>query len=286
MMEEVPATFVLISPYVFQNSKKVEFVAKHGALFFAVIFFLYMTLSHLNEQSYVCVLFLPQVVFYSLTYIIGCTSDNKMFQQIQILITSILILYSYGLTSFVNSTSLVLLLTLAYVLMSIYSFVLFVALRKHYVKDLSTPQSVSRLNIVDLCNLLLVSICIVSAIVFTEIGNIWFLLDTEPTRNIQNVSVALWGLVGSFICLIILLVDFYNDVTRCNHSKSMPKLRYVEFDCNGRAWFAVSSQFLIEFRRLPGVAAFHCLLLIDGISQAAQVDIDQVLNQRMLKNFL
>uniref|UniRef100_A0A7E4ZWX7 Vesicle transport protein n=1 Tax=Panagrellus redivivus TaxID=6233 RepID=A0A7E4ZWX7_PANRE len=83
MVKKVQPTFVFLSPYKFQNCKKVKIAAKHGALLFVVIFVICMSVCYFNTNN-LWVLFLPQVVFYILTYIIGCISDNKTFQQIQV----------------------------------------------------------------------------------------------------------------------------------------------------------------------------------------------------------
>uniref|UniRef100_A0A7E4V830 G_PROTEIN_RECEP_F1_2 domain-containing protein n=1 Tax=Panagrellus redivivus TaxID=6233 RepID=A0A7E4V830_PANRE len=265
MVKKVRPAFVLLSPYAFQNSKKVEFAAKHGALLFAIVFFFCLTACYFNTNNHHWAVFLPQVVFYSLTYIIGCNSDNRTFQLIQILITSILIPYSYGLTSFVNSTSLVLLLTLAYVLMSIYSFVLYVIHRKHYVKDLSTPQSVSRLNFVDFCTFVLLIVCIFSAIAFTEMVEFWFPLDTDPTRSVQKVSRAYYRLnwyilAGDFICQISLLVGLYIFVTCCNRFKSKAESSDVQIDCYGRTWYSVSHQLFLANSTIATCCSYISLI--------------------------
>uniref|UniRef100_A0A7E4VDH9 O-antigen ligase family protein n=1 Tax=Panagrellus redivivus TaxID=6233 RepID=A0A7E4VDH9_PANRE len=101
-MRKVQPTFVLFSPYAFQNNKKIEFAAKHGSLFFAIISALCMILIRFYTSGNFWILFLPQFVFYSIVYVFARNCNNKTFQFTQILITYLLVFYNEYLFIFAN----------------------------------------------------------------------------------------------------------------------------------------------------------------------------------------
>uniref|UniRef100_A0A7E4W1C5 Acyltransf_C domain-containing protein n=1 Tax=Panagrellus redivivus TaxID=6233 RepID=A0A7E4W1C5_PANRE len=86
-MEEVQPTFVLFSPYAFQNNEKIEFAAKNGPLLFATISVLCMIIFGLNARDNAWLMFLPHFVIYNLVYIFGCKCNKKTFLLTQIIIT-------------------------------------------------------------------------------------------------------------------------------------------------------------------------------------------------------
>uniref|UniRef100_A0A7E4UPH2 Uncharacterized protein n=1 Tax=Panagrellus redivivus TaxID=6233 RepID=A0A7E4UPH2_PANRE len=277
--EKVQPTYVLISPYAFQTNKFIEFVAKIGPLFFAAFFLTCMILFHQKTNDAFWVLFLPQFVFFSLTFIIGCITNNKTFQLIQIVITYICFDYSYYLACFTGANfrpnkilgCLVLFLLAAIVL---YAIALQIVHRKHYVKDLSTPESISSLNTIDFYHLFffLAGICLALPLLqlltiifparvydFDYLGGV---SDTPPTELSQfevTTIILFYDFFGKFdLCYLVLLTCVFqysrNNVNYLNSIKALSSSKKVMIDCDGRAWYCLfwSSRTVSKPKKLTG----------------------------------
>uniref|UniRef100_A0A7E4UNP1 MARVEL domain-containing protein n=1 Tax=Panagrellus redivivus TaxID=6233 RepID=A0A7E4UNP1_PANRE len=239
---EVQPIYVLLSPYACQNNKTVDFIAKHGNLFFAIVFVISMILLRLNTNDNSWIAFLPQFIFFSLAYMTGCISNNKWFQLIQILITFLFTLpYTICAIDFAwisfdekhyTAAYLVSFVSFIPFLMVVYSTVIHLVYRKHYVRDLCTPQSVSILNFVDFFYGLVFCVCLPG--VFPLL--LW-LQASHQENSASDFSWFEWACVSSFVTSYLVWV--YIDVVYRNRSKSMKPLSYVQIDSDGRAWFSV-----------------------------------------------
>uniref|UniRef100_A0A7E4W5M5 Transmembrane protein n=1 Tax=Panagrellus redivivus TaxID=6233 RepID=A0A7E4W5M5_PANRE len=264
----VQPTYVLFSPYACQNNKKVEFVAKHGSLFFAVIFVICMILFHLNSKDNLWVVFLPLFLFHGVTYVIGCFSSSKTFQFIQILFTSVLVPFNFHLLYFERKNftldyGLEHLIEFSSFATLIYPIILHTVYRKHYVKDLSTAESVSTLNTIDFLQAIMFIACILASGTLTYLLQLLFPFYVYRNPNPQEIltSNSSWveNVITSFVFtyLTCFVVSTYLFVIYCNRSKSMANACNVEIDSDGRAWFSVFHQFAMAFSTLKKCCALR-----------------------------
>uniref|UniRef100_A0A7E5A0X1 Uncharacterized protein n=1 Tax=Panagrellus redivivus TaxID=6233 RepID=A0A7E5A0X1_PANRE len=266
--EKVQPTYVLFHPHILQNNKTIEFVAKHGSLFLATTFFICMILFHLNFKDQTWLLFLPFFVFYSFAYVFGRISNNETLQFLQILITtSIFTPYSFCVVNFLilnyvfnygSALRFFLFTTLFF-----YSNVLHIVYRKHYVNDLSTPESVSTFNTVDFCHCLLLIVSYHVLLPLADMLRVSF--DYYPNSGFQkflNFSFY-WDTPHDIIIVsyfVSVIVGLYIFVTHSNRSNRLAVLDTVEFDSNGRAWWSLYHRIGVAFSRMK-----HNCSLIPGV---------------------
>uniref|UniRef100_A0A7E4VV09 Serpentine receptor class gamma n=1 Tax=Panagrellus redivivus TaxID=6233 RepID=A0A7E4VV09_PANRE len=270
--EKVQATYVMLSPYFFQDNKKVEFIAKHGQLWFVILLSICMTLFYLDRKDNCWVLYLPQVVFYSFFYVFQRSSNNKKCQLMLVVISNIFIPYTFYLTCFLKSTAkfvhyVQVLKVFIRASISLYPLILHVNFRKHYIKDLSSSKKVSSLNTVDFCLSLLFVVCFFIQIPLTEFFKVSFPLNAYPSFNNQALFTNSFnGVIASFwACLMIfeitVIVGLYIFVTNSNRSKRMTSLYEVEFDSNGRAYWIASHLMFSVFTVLKYRCSDWCCAL-------------------------
>uniref|UniRef100_A0A7E4UNP5 MARVEL domain-containing protein n=1 Tax=Panagrellus redivivus TaxID=6233 RepID=A0A7E4UNP5_PANRE len=271
--QKVQPTYVLISPYPGQNNT-VELVAKFGSLFVAAISLTCMILFHQKTNDDFWVLFLPQFVFFSLTFIIGCISNNKTFQLIQIVITYIFIDYSYYLACLTArnfAPNNIMTFPVLFLSASLFLYAIAAQLnhREHYVTDLSTPESVSSLNKMDFCHILffIVSLCFALPLAVLLESQFPFWVYTQPKS--EKYESCLTSFVGrclalyeifAFVCSTGYLLFTYYRVNSWNNTKTMACLRNVSIDSDGRAWFSMTAQVPLAFSHFKS----RCLSIFCG----------------------
>uniref|UniRef100_A0A7E4W3W9 Serpentine receptor class gamma n=2 Tax=Panagrellus redivivus TaxID=6233 RepID=A0A7E4W3W9_PANRE len=236
-MEEVQPTFVLFSPYKLRHIKWIGYLAKHDSFILATLSLICVTGFRQECDGILSLGYLPLSIFYSFVYLLGRNRNTKQFILTQILFTHGFLIYCpYLMLVAAKNVQTVVAHASGFIFLALilHTFVLQIVHRRHFTKDLSTPESVTDLNKRDAYHALFYGFCIVAmmivSMVFLHLFPSYLEVEKFEYYIVMTLSVLLAYLTPLFAFPSLREVSYFNS------TKEKVTNNYVQYDSDGRAW--------------------------------------------------